>query len=854
MEPRDLPIWQHHSAIVRQLKSRRRLVLMAATGSGKSTQVPQMILDSGLADGKRIVVLQPRRVAARTVAARVAAERGVRLGAEVGYQVRFDESLSSDSMICFVTEGILLRWLNRDPELRDVGVVLFDEFHERNLLSDAALGLVRQLQGGPRPDLAIVVMSATLDAAPVARYLKEAPMLSVEGRTFPVSVRWSEYGDQRPVTEQAADAVERILTTGESGDVLVFMPGMAEINSTLNALRAARLPERCVFLPLHGDLSPDEQDRAFQRTPLRRIIVATNVAETSVTIDGVCHVVDSGLARVARFDAERGLPTLTLEEISRASAEQRAGRAGRTAPGTCWRLWTESNHLNRPARNLPEIQRADLSEVVLLLHSLGIRRAVEFPWLDRPESEAVERAESLLQILGAISADGHLTDIGRQMRSLPVHPRYARMLVEARRRSCLPSAALCAALAGGRDLLQRPGRDDTQWKEARELFEGSVLSDFYTLMRAYQQARNSHFDPSACRRFGIRAEVGRQVEDTYRQLMQLSEALQCERPSSDGANAPEDALRRCLLAGFPDQLAIRRDSGTLDCFLAGGRTAVLARESVVDARVFVAAGVREVELRGSRAPLLTLATAVEVSWLQELYPQHLVFSNEHFYDRTHKRVVAVRRTRFLGLLIGEDHCRDTDSIQSGQVLADAVGRGWIELPLLGHDVRQWIARVNFAATVLPDLEFPPLNSAAVRHCLSRAFHGLTLAKEAQATDLLPSFQSHLAPEQGGWLNEIAPTSVPGPGERRLKLLYPEVPPDDIDPSDYRPEAQLKLNDCWPLAEHPTVGEGRVAVRLWLQAPDGKRLDGTTNWSAWKTTDYPRLRVGLRSKYPGFVWP
>jgi len=454
-----LPIWRLHADLIRTLTEGNQLVLVAATGSGKTTQVPQMILDAGLVpEGQQIVVLQPRRVAARTVATRVAWERQVRLGAEVGYQVRFEDRIGDATRIAFITEGILLRWIQDDPRLSQIGVLIFDEFHERNLLSDVALALAKRLQATERPDLRLVVMSATLEAEPVARYLAasvsvpapvtgqgvsdlppggiapaSAPILVSEGRTFPVEMQWLDYGDSRPVHELAADKVERIVEAGWEGDILVFMPGKGEIQATLGALAAARLGERVSLIPLHGELGPDDQDRAFQPSPLRKIVVSTNVAETSVTIDGIRHVVDGGLARMARYDAERGIQTLMVEEISRASADQRAGRAGRTAPGTCWRLWTESGHLNRPARNTPEIQRADLAEVVLLLHSLGVRQAATFDWLDAPDKAAVLRAERLLHILGALE-EGHgaessgsdLTPVGRQMLRLPMHPRFAR--------------------------------------------------------------------------------------------------------------------------------------------------------------------------------------------------------------------------------------------------------------------------------------------------------------------------------------------------------------------------------------------------------------------------------------------
>ena len=312
-----------------------------------------------------------------------------------------------------------------------------------------------------------------------------------------------------PSSEQACDVIEQIVTAGEPGDILVFMPGMGEINATIGAARSIRAGERLAFIPLHGDLPPEEQDLAFAPNPLRKVVVATNVAETSVTIDGIRHVVDSGLARVARYDAERGIGTLFIEPISRASADQRKGRAGRTGPGICHRLWTESGQLNRPERNTPEIQRSDLAEVVLLLHSLGVRKAATFDWLDKPDPQAVERAEKLLQTLGALKTTvqpdptpapdekrrrGDLTvDRRAQCCTCPMHPRYSRMLVEAARYDCVPAAALCAALVSGRDLMVRLGRDDAHVKEARELFEASQESDFHTLMRAYQFAKKSGF-------------------------------------------------------------------------------------------------------------------------------------------------------------------------------------------------------------------------------------------------------------------------------------------------------------------------------------------------------------------------
>ncbi len=889
MPETSLPIWEIHSQIIDTLRSGNRLVLVAPTGSGKTTQVPQMLLDAGIAGGKKIVVLQPRRVAARTVAARVAWERRCKVGEEVGYQIRFEDQTSLGTRISYMTEGILLRWLQDNRALADVGVILFDEFHERNLLSDVSLALVKHLQQTARPDLKMVVMSATLDAEPVADYLSLAnpaspdtshltprtspcPILISEGQSFPVEVRYSTHHDERSITEQAADVVEAIVNSGESGDVLVFMPGMGEINATINALHAMHARERLALIPLHGDLPPEQQDLAFAPNPLRKVVVATNVAETSVTIDGIRHVVDGGLARVARYDAERGIGTLFLEPISRASADQRKGRAGRTAPGTCHRLWTESAHLNRPERNTPEIQRSDLAEVVLLLHSLGIKQAAKFDWLDKPDPQAVERAEQLLHRLGAlrsVAPDGQrpetrkpnletlsdLTAIGRQMLRLPMHPRYSRMLVEATKYDCVPAAALCAALVSGRDLLMRLGRDDKHVKEARELFEASQDSDFRTLMLAFQFAKKNNFNVETCRRYGIHAQTARQVEQTYEQILQVAERQSLASQKSETTTAKsDDALLRCVMTGFIDQLCLRRDQGTLECDLTEGRHGTLMRESVVqNAPLLVAASIREVAGRGSEnLTLLGLANAVKREWIEQTFPEQITAKVEHLYDRTHKRVAAVKLVRFHDLVIHHEHQREVDPKASGRCLAEAQRKEYFELPLLNHELKQFIARVNLVTAALPELEFPPLDEAAITERLAIAFEGLTLAKEAQATPLRDVFHQHLAKEQLGWLDELAPLSVAWPDGRKIKLLYPDQPRDeDGDPNS--PELQVKLHESFALKEHPHICESRLPVKLWLCAPDGKRLESTFNWPAFRTNSYPKLKPALQKKYPSVLW-
>jgi ATP-dependent helicase HrpB len=868
----SLPIWKIHADILRTLRSGNRLVLVAPTGSGKTTQVPQMLLDAGIAGEKMIVVLQPRRVAARTVATRVAWEREGKLGAEVGYQIRFDDHTSIGTRICFVTEGILLRWLQDDRSLSKIGAVVFDEFHERNLLSDVALALVKHLQQTQRPDLAMVVMSATLDAEPVAAYLDQCPILVSEGQSYPVEVGYLSMPDQRPITVQAAEAVERILQDEDPGDILVFMPGRGEINGTLDALRGLRTRERVACIPLHGELEPQEQDRAFAPNALRKVIVATNVAETSITMDGIRHVVDSGVARVARYDAERGIGTLLLEPISRASADQRKGRAGRTAPGTCHRLWTVIGHKDREERNTPEIQRSDLAEVVLLLHSLGIREAATFDWLDKPDPQAAVRAVRLLTMLGAL-LDADLTPIGRQMLRLPMHPRYSRMLIEASQRGCVPDAALCAALVSGRDLLARLDREDAQTKAAREMFEDSPNSDFITLMRAYDFAKANAFSFDRCRSYGINAQVARQVEQTFQQIMHAAQQIDFQSSSSrfreasrlvseKSAGLPEsvgdhplsqkpanqsspkasDALLRCLMAGFVDQLAKRRVPGKPECDLTDQRQGQLVRESVVtDAAYFVAANLRETP---SRQTLLSLATAVQPAWIAEMFPQHLTTTIEHLFDAQNKRVAAMKLVRYRDLVIEQKaQQRDLDPVASGRCLAEAHRAGAFDLPLMDHRLKQFIARVNLVHATLPELEFAPFDAAAITASLARAFTGLTLVKEAQAAPLLPAFHQHLDKGQVSWLDELVPLTIPWPSGGPIKLSY----------VNDTPESQVKLQECFALTAHPTLCEGRLPVQLQLCTPDGKRLASTSDWPSFVAREWPKHRQAVAKKFSGVLW-
>ena len=700
-----LPIWDIHGEITDSLAIQNCLVLGAPTGSGKSTQVPQMVVDDVLSGKQKVIVLQPRRVAARSLARRVAWERSTSMGEGVGYQVRFENHTTPTTMIEFITEGVLLRRLQHDPELEEVGAVLFDEFHERNLMSDLALGLIKKLQKIKRQALKIVIMSATIQKESVASYLgptsdTSCPVLNSEGRTFPVDIHFGKYHNLDPVTEQAAEVVELILRNGSPGDILIFMPGMAEIRSTIGTLTRKRLPEPVDLIPLHGELPSTEQDRAFKLSKYRKIVVATNVAETSVTIDGVCHVIDSGLARVSRFDSKRGFSTLLIEEISRASADQRSGRAGRTKPGTCHRLWTESGHLNRPEYNTPEIHRKDLAEAVLMLHSAGINKASTFDWLEKPDTTAVETAEELLRSLGAITKNTSnncfgLTEIGKSMLKLPMHPRFSRMMIEGGQRGCVNEAALCAAFLSGRNILIRSAREDKRIQTAQEPFRDGADSDFEVLIRAWQYAKSRRYNVDDCRSHGIHAGSCKEAETTFRQLIQLARknGITCSE-NTEPDRSKSTALRLCILSSFADQICIRCDTGTLNCKLPKERSGTLVRESVVQkSSLFIAAEIRQISARGKRTKtLLSLASAIELKWIKELFPDEITTKCESEFDPGPKRVETYRIKRFRDMELERKHDTKVNPKAVGLALAKACLHDWFKPKSFDNSIRQQILR------------------------------------------------------------------------------------------------------------------------------------------------------------------
>jgi ATP-dependent helicase HrpB len=699
-----LPIDPLVPEIVRHLRDHSTLVLEAPAGAGKTTRVPPALLDLGERD---VLVLEPRRLAARLAARFVASERGERLGETVGYQVRFEEVAGPRTRLRYLTEGVLTRRLLSDTKLDRVGAVVLDEFHERHLEGDLALALLRRLQRTTRPDLRLVVMSATLDAAPIADYLDGARVLRSEGRHFPLEIEYTPHS-AAPLEQQVAGALERL---GDApGHVLVFLPGAYEIRRAQSACGPIAQRRGWSLLPLHGDQSPEEQDRAVGPSDRRKVILSTNVAESSITIEDVGAVIDSGLARIAGHSPWSGLPTLQVGRISQASANQRAGRAGRTRAGRAIRLYPLDDFVRRPAQDAPEIVRADLAPMLLQLRAMG---NPDLKWLDSPPAASIEHAESLLAQLAPSP------DLVREMSRYPLHPRLARLIVEARREGVAEDGCTVAALlSAGERLPARPAH--------------ATRSDLLALLEAEWEPRT--------------AQVVRQI----RRMV--------DPPRQRGRD--ENALLRAVLAAFPDRVARRRQGSELQ--LAGGGPAQLAPSSTVTEAEFLVA-VEAEDRRDQKTPLVRLASAIEPDWLLDFFPDRIREVSEAAWNKQAGRVEAVSALMFDQIVIQQSR-GPADPETAASILArKAMEAGKHK----SEELDAFLARAAFAG----------IDGLSIEDGMKALASGARSMDEIEAAALPRVLEQRLPPEQRRQLDALAPERIRLPGGRQVKVHYePEQPP------------------------------------------------------------------------------
>jgi ATP-dependent helicase HrpB len=828
MTRQPLPIDAVLTRVADALRENASVVLRAPTGAGKTTRVPPALLDAGLAGAGRVVVLEPRRLAARAAARRIADERGEPIGGTVGYSVRFERRDGPQTRLLVVTPGVLLRFLLDDPFLSDTGVLVFDEFHERGLESDLALGLGRLIQQTVRPELRIVVMSATLATGDVSKYLGGCPVVESEGRLYPVEIRYEPRPESQPWPVAAARAAERLLDR-TAGDLLVFLPGLHEIRQTARHLEAAAAAHDVLVLPLHGDLPAEQQDAALLRQPRRKIILATNVAETSVTVEGVTGVVDTGLARSLVFDPAVSLDRLKLMPIARASADQRAGRAGRTEPGVCVRLWSAMGHRARPEQTEPEIRRVDLAGAVLHLLCMGEKDLSRFPWPEPPPEATVSAAVALLRRLGAV-VEGDVTELGRAMARLPAHPRIARLLIEGRRLGEPQRVALAAALLAERDPFTR-SLDGPAPDHRRAATESDVL-DRVEAMEQYEQRR------------GVQSALGTLNRGAVRFVLHARDQFVRSLRRAGTRNAgvgPDEAVRRALLAAYPDRLARRREPRSRRGVMVGGRGVRLAPTSAVnEAELFLCVDVDA----GTTEALVRQASAVERAWLQ---PELLTTTTEVAFDDTTERVTARRVTRFDDdLILDETQAALPDDDTTARALA-AAARDRLPRVIPSDDsaAATYRTRVRCLGVWMPELDLPAFDDGELRDLLSTVVHGCRSFADLRNAPWLGAMQGRLTYAQRQDVEREAPERVAVPSGSRIALRYEEGRP---------PVLAVRIQEVFGLRETPRIAAGRVPVLLHLLAPSYRPQQVTDDLASFWANTYPVVRKELRARYPKHAWP
>lgn len=797
----NLPITPHKAQLLAELSRAGALVLAAPTGSGKSTQTPQFLL--GNVKG-RILVLEPRRISARSLAARVAQETKSPLGQKIGYQVRFDSRCGAGTQVVFQTYGVFVSQMLRDPELKGVDAVLLDEFHERTLECDLALAWLKALRAKRRPDLKLVVMSATLEGAALEKYLPTAARLDVPGRMFPVDISHHPLTARESVADGALAALRELSRKGLDGSILIFMPGLAEIRRTLTVLTPFCREQDLDLRSLHGSMELDEQQAVLDPGERRRVIVTTNVAETGLTVPGVTAVIDSGQHRVAAYDASRGINTLYLSRISRGNADQRAGRAGRTAPGRCVRLWSKADEAAMSPGLKPEMSRLELS--ALRLQAGSLPDAVD--WLTPPPEAAWLAAGAALTAIGA-EENGRVTQKGRGFLRYPAPPRVAAVLdaacalgPEAYERACA-MAALFETSGGA------PDRSADLAERASDLLSGG------------------------------RGEGLAEAQDAFRQLKRLGEDV-------PAGVAGADALSRLWLRAFADRLAAREGAGTF-YGMADGRGALL-NGAKTPPPVLLALDARERAGGGkARQVSISLYLPLSVETVSAVFPGECGWKEVSEFDERKGRVIKEDRLMFRGLVLDrrEHSVKKDDRKAAAELWAEKFATGELRHPGFDEKVPQYLVRLAVARRLYPDMGFPELGQDDWRLIYGEVCHGKNSLKDIEKVPLLPHLEAYIGKPLASFLDRVLPETKKLPSGRAGKFLYHETRPAELS---------ARLGDFVGLKGTLALCEGRLPVIYDILAPNYRTVQKTSDLSSFWANTYPTVKKELQRRYPRHPWP
>lgn len=821
----ELPVKQVMPALAEALATSCSAVLSAPPGSGKTTLVPLELLASAWLGNGNILLLEPRRLAARAAAARMAQLLDESLGEKVGYTIRLDRKVSRQTRIEVVTEGILTRRLQRDPELQGVGLVIFDEFHERNLHSDLALALALDAQQGLREDLRLLVMSATLDCARISQLMGGAPVIEAAGRQYPVALRYlGGVPDKKTLVEQVADAVSQAWHR-ETGDLLVFLPGVGEIQRARQTLasRLAGFDPPPLICPLYGDLPKADQDRAMlpDKARRRRIVLTTAIAETSLTIEGVGAVIDSGWSRLPRFLPGIGLTRLETVPVSRAAADQRAGRAGRLGPGSCYRLWSEAYQARLPRHRPAEILQADLAPLALELAVWGLADAKSLSWLDPPSQAAYDQACDLLQRLGALDSRRQLTPLGRRMADLPTHPRLAHILLHAAEAELQPICDLVALLSE-RDIL--PRRPDYR--------DGVDVDLRLRLFRAWRERRETLHD-------------GRLDEKRCRLVDRVSRDW-CRRLREKAVRGQENPLSvaQLLALAYPDRLAQRTGHGRFR--LASGRAVRLADDDPLAGQAYLVVAQLDA---GQTEGWVRLAAGISENEIRELPDLSIEQVEVVAWDRQNRRVNTVREERLGAVLLKRRQHQQADPQAVCAAMLQGIGEMGLDALPWSRSLRQWQARVCWLSEQIQDPQWPDLSddwlAENIEQWLAAWLEGINSIEQLRRLDLTAILQSLLSWEQRQRLEREAPAYLRAPSGSRIALHYA---------LGESPVLAVRLQEMFGLAETPRICRGRIPVTLHLLSPAQRPMQITDDLAGfWKRT-YPEVKKELQGRYPKHYWP
>ncbi|MFL6951350.1 MAG: ATP-dependent helicase HrpB [Xanthobacteraceae bacterium] len=814
MDPAALPIDTVLPDLMRALDGHKAAVLVAPPGAGKTTRVPLVLAAEPWAAGKKVLVLAPRRLAARAAAERMASTLGERVGDTVGLRVRLGSKVSRRTRIEIVTEGVFTRMILDDPELTGVAAVLFDEFHERSLDADLGLALARDAQQGLREDLKLLVMSATLDGARVAGLLKDAPVISSEGRAFPVATRYLRRDPSKGIEPQVADAVVRALNR-DPGSVLVFLPGAAEIRRTETMLKALLSDPAVDIVPLYGALDRDIQDRAIAaaQPSRRKVVLATSIAETSLTIEGVRIVIDSGLARVPRYEPDVGLTRLATVRVSRASADQRRGRAGRTEPGICYRLWDEPQTASLEAYNKPEILAADLSPLVLDLAQWGVTDPHTLAFLDPPPAAALAAARALLTDLGAIDADGRITAEGVKLSRLPLSPRLARMVADAAEQNAHEAAADLAAIVSERGL----GGDDVDLRHRFDAF---------------------------------RRDRSRRAEDARRMARRWAMLARGETPSPDDLASQQReqdgvSVGALLALAYPERIARNRGGGSGAFLLANGRGANVDPASPLAGETFLAVA----DLAGVAAQSRILAAApIALDEIEACLGARVEERDEIAFDSATASLRGRRMRRLGAIALAEQPLRLTPNEETARLLSQGIVRLGLDRLPWTKGLRQWRNRVLFLRGAEGD-EWPDLSDATLAtisdEWLTPALAGKIALAELSAAEFAAALAALLPWRLRRRLDDEAPVTFSAPSGSQVPIEY--AAPEG-------PKLSIRVQELFGLDRHPTVAGGRVPLVVELLSPAHRPVQVTRDLPGFWRGSYAAVKADMKGRYPRHPWP